>query len=226
METFNMKALDIIKEETFLVGHKPWIKNEFSNDFISRDDIDEWTAKCIYAEIGGEIKVITASMSAPPAPKERGAGFVSYFKRYKPSSFKEILFLLDLYPVAIEDAIKKHKPLKSIIGRAIEEILKETRGIILWNYQMENILALFIRNNVDVATVRKGINAKKPGAWYTTHIAKIDKQMTLEKLLRQRMRLGMALGHTKHPNLKGALVVYEILRKGKGNRENRENPPV
>ncbi|MBI5875579.1 MAG: hypothetical protein HZB81_07035 [Deltaproteobacteria bacterium] len=209
--------MDIIKEETFLVGDKPWIKNGFDSYFTSRDDIDEWTAKCIYAETGGEIKVITASMPAPPAPEERGTGFASYLKEYKPRSFKEILFLLDLYPVTIEDAIKEHKPFKSIIGRAIEEILKETRGIILWHYQMESILSLFIRDNVGVVTVRKGINAKKPDTLHTTHITKIDKRMSLEKVIRQRMRLG----HTKYPNVKGALVVYEILRKGKDNRDRQ-----
>lgn len=233
IRTFKMENLDIVKEERFRVGDKPWMKRFFTH---IEDIQDNWTAKCIYAEIDGEIKLIDYSVRSPtrtlvvprdfvvispmkprvllhsPAfvPKGKRKGFVNYLKKYKPASFKDILFLLDLYPEDIEDEIKRHKPLNSVMGDAIEEILDETKGIILWNYQMERVLNLFIKDRDEIVAARKAINAGMSPDFYEKLCGyKIDKKTTLPDLISNRIVFHIQI----YPNIDGAFILYEILRK-------------
>lgn len=99
MEIFNMENLDIIKEERFLVADKPWIRRFYPH---VKDIQDDWSAECVYVEIDGEIRLIKSTVSSGPLdPEEKGKGFVQYLKENKPGSFKDILLLLDLYPLNI-----------------------------------------------------------------------------------------------------------------------------
>ena len=214
MEALNMEALELIKEEIFPVAKKPWIKKIFN------DIPDDYTVKCIYAEINGEISIVSATAMAGPFPltpeeeKSMGNDFTSYIRKHRPSNFKDLLLLLTLYPVDLEGEIKRHKPLESSIGDVIEALLGESKGILLWNYQMENILSLFINDRDEILAVRKGINAKKPDAFSMARKMWIDRETTLEDLIINRTLGGYKC--TRDPDLQGALELYRILGQHKG----------
>lgn len=111
----------------------------------------------------------------PLSPDEAGyrADFVSYLKKHQPASFKDCLFLFHLYtshlarmldpegkdPAAyLPDLEKRKEP----IYHALESLLEDSRGYILWRYQLENILSLFYGCNFEVIdAVRKNFGRRK-----------------------------------------------------------------
>ena len=207
-----MNGLKLIKEEIFLAKDRPWIRKFFSH----------LTEKCftsykrgyaIYTEVNGETKPIKLSF----IPCDLGIigfkkSFVNHIKKHYPTNFKDILFLVDIYDyfnrVDFEKAISKFHHLNSTTNEVIHSILPDSKGIILWHHQLENLLNMFFINRNEVTSIRKGINAKKADTFKILKSCKIDDAMTLEAFIRERM----ILTYGRPQNIYGAHVLNEILK--------------
>jgi hypothetical protein len=212
-----MDQLDLIKEESFPAKDKPWLKKFFPTRCLERD----WYAHCIYTDFEGEIKLIWGSVS-DCLEDERGNGFKHYIKKRRSNRFYEILLLLDLYtgsllkesdsePYPIDPATITNQfiQVKSSMGEVVTDLLKESKGIILWHYQFENLLNLFIMDRADVLSIRKGINTKEVSVFNRLERFHIDGSLTLIDFIMDRMYLG----HTVYPNIRGAYLLYDLLKQ-------------
>lgn len=212
-----MSKLDLIKEESFPVKDKPWLKKFFPTRCLKRG----WYAQCIYTDFEGEAKLIWGSVAPYCLEDKRGKGFKHYIKKRRSNRFHEILLLLDLYtgylrgadsePYSIDpETITKHFiQVQSSMGEVVTDLLKESKGIILWHYQLENLLNLFIMDRADVLSTRKGINAKEASVFNRLERFHIDGSLTFTDFITNRMYLG----YTVFPNVMGAHIVYDLIKQ-------------
>ena len=213
-----MNQLDLIKEESFPVRDKPWLKKFFPTEYLEHD----WYAHCIYTDFKGEIKLIWGSVSPYCLEDKRSNGFINYIKKRRSNRFYEILLLLDLYtgsllkesdsepyPIDPVTITNKFIQVQSNLGEVVTDLLKESTGIILWHYQLENLLNLFIMDRADVLSTRKGINAKRTEVFDRVMRFQINSSLTLMDFIMDRMYLG----HTLYPNIRGAYLLYDLLKQ-------------
>lgn len=202
-----MNSLNLIKEEIFPVEDKSWIAKFFPEKLFGKPIQGRWYADCIYMERQGDIKLIKGSLIPDCKEEAERDVFVKYIQRYNPQSFKEILFFLDLYSIELPD-IRSYQP-KSKMAEVIESILEDSRGLLLWHHQLEDIISLFVRDRNNVVSIRKGVNAKRNEYIEALKQFKIDETTTLLEFINERM-IG---GHTRYPNIQGAFVLYELLNR-------------
>jgi hypothetical protein len=212
----SIQALSFLKEEIFPANSKPWLRRFFSEEALDWAVGNGFYAYCIYTERTGEIKLIHGTLINPSVmadwDRERNA-FARYIGKNHPRSFKETLFYLDLYPHKPEEIIGDFRAGCSTAAGCIESMLKDTRGILLWHQQLDDMINLFVRDRTEIMALRKGINAKRPeGVEFLTQIL-IEKDMTLLDLIQNRM----ICGYTRYPNVTGASVLYELLCSAEGN---------
>lgn len=209
-------TLSFLKEEIFPANSQPWLRRFFSEEALDWAVGNGFYAYCIYTERTGEIKLIHGTLVNPSAmadwDRERNA-FARYIEKYHPRSFQETLFYLDLYPHKPEEIIGDFQTGRSTAAGVIESMLKDTRGVLLWHHQLEDMVNLFVRDRTEIMALRKGINAKRPEAIeFLTQIL-IEKDLTFLDFIQNRM----ICGYTHHPNVTGASVVYELLCSAEGN---------
>ena len=199
-----MKALDLIKEEIFPAEDKPWLSEFFSEEYLKPG----WYAHCIYIDMQGEIRLIWGKVMQCPEKDRKRIGFIDYIEKHKPDSFQEILFLLDLYPRDPETLTVNFSQFKPSMGEVIEYLLKDSKGVILWHYQLENILNIFFTKRAEVLSIRKGINAKKADVIERVNKFHISETTTLWDFIFSIM----CLGYTVYPNIQGAYVLYDLIK--------------
>lgn len=202
-----MNSLNLIKEEIFPIEDKSWIAKFFPEKLFDKPIKGRWYADCIYMERQGEIKLIRGTLTPDCKEKAERYAFVKYIQRYNPQSFKEILFFLDLYPFELPDINRLYQS-KSKMAEVIESIIEDSRGLILWHYQLEDIISLFVRDRNRVVSIRKGVNAKRNEDIEALKQIKIEKFTTLLNFINERILRGF----TRYPNIQGACVFYELLK--------------
>lgn len=210
------QTLSLLKEEIFPANSQPWLRRFFSEEALDWAVGTGFYAYCIYTERTSEIKLIRGNLMNPSVVaewnRERNA-FTRYLKKYHPRSFKETLFYLDLYPHKPEEIIGDFRAGRSTTAGAIESMLKDTRGILLWHHQLEDMINLFVRDRTEIIALRKGINAKRPEAIKSLTQIHIEKNLTLLDFIQNRM----IRGYTRYPNVPGASVLYGLLCSAEGN---------
>ncbi|MEW6328063.1 MAG: hypothetical protein AB1487_10820 [Thermodesulfobacteriota bacterium] len=208
--------MSFLKEEIFPAKSQPWLRRFFSEETLDWAVRNEFYAYCIYTERTSEIKLIYGTLMNPSFvaewTRERNA-FAPYIEKYHPRSFKETLFYLDLYPHKPEEIIGGFCAGRSTTAGGIELMLKDTRGILLWHHQVEDMINLFVRDRTEIMALRKGINAKRPEAIEFLTQIHIEKNLTLLDFIQNRM----IRGYTRYPNVPGASVLYELLCSAEGN---------
>ncbi|MDD5450286.1 MAG: hypothetical protein PHT49_00060 [Desulfovibrionales bacterium] len=209
------QTLSFIKEEIFPANSRPWLRRFFSEKALDWAIRNEFYGYCIYTERTSEIKLIYGTLINPSFvaewTRERNA-FARYIEKYYPRSFKETLFYLDLYPHKPEEIIGGFHSGRSTTAGVMELMLKDTRGILLWHQQVEDMINLFVRDRTKIMALRKDINAKRPEAIEFLTQIHIEKNLTLMDFIQNRM----IRGYTRHPNVTGASVVYELLCSAEG----------
>ncbi|MEK6691042.1 MAG: hypothetical protein AABY78_07050 [Nitrospirota bacterium] len=101
----------------------------------------------------------------------------------------------------------RHYDSKTAFYGILESFLKDSNGILLWNYQLERICSLVYRKPDDIVSLRKNLNSRKPYAWKILEDFKLDEKKTLRDFVEERMVFGFA----KSPNIQGARALYELI---------------
>jgi hypothetical protein len=196
-----------LKEQIFEVSSNLELAKSF---FPEVNDLEAYhLAHCICI---GEDQVIAGTLS-----KELGEGeslgfmscFSEYLKRSAPQTFKDFLFLLDFYRGRrvgrsvgdIFDLMSHVFPKIQIV----DEILEDSRGLLLWHHQLEHLFRAFYDDITKVVRLRKQINAKVPDAFDIAESLKFD-GISLADIVEERM----VLGFTVSPNVKGASTLYKM----------------
>ncbi|MEW5735871.1 MAG: hypothetical protein AB1921_13515 [Thermodesulfobacteriota bacterium] len=131
--------------------------------------------------------------------------FREFITRHPPRSFTDLSFLLDFYHFNAARLHHRYNPNRlffSPIG-IVNDMLKESRGVLLWHYQLENLLRLFVPDSDKVARLRKGINAQRRSAYDAARGMKLAKT-SLADIITERM----LFFNTCNPNVRGALALF------------------
>ena len=115
-----------------------------------------------------------------------GKGFKEFLEGHTPRNFADTLFLLHMFPH--EDFAHYCFGDQPIIS----DILRESRGVLLWHYQLENLFRLFYLDNDKVVNLRKAINAKENAAYELSRALAIT-QVSLYEVVKERMVLGFTI---------------------------------
>jgi hypothetical protein len=201
-----------IKEKVSLKSALPWLKEHYKPDVF--DDEDYNYAYCLYIRLETK-KILLKSDLFSAKPKKFdlmtiGNGqFINYLREYSPKDFEGLLFLIDAYPINIKALREDFCHGQSPLFEVVESILKPSQGIILWHYQLENILKLFF-HPTEVELLRRGFCAKKPETLEKLESISIDHSLSLVDFISNRMYVFRQ--YTKSPNIKGTYELFRWLR--------------
>lgn len=201
-----------IKEKVSIKSALPWLKEHYEPDVF--DDEDNKYAYCLYIRLENEKKLIKSNLfSAKPKKLDLmniGNGqFINYLREYSPKDFEGLLFLIDAYPINIKALREDFYHGQSPLFEVMESILKPSQGIILWHYQLENILKLFF-HPTEVGLLRREFGGKIPETLEKLKSFSIDHSLSLVDFISNRMYVFRQ--YTKSPDIMGAYELFRWLR--------------
>ncbi len=136
--------------------------------------------------------------------------FRSYIEINKPKCFMDLLILIEFNWLGIERAQEFQKDFKSPSFRAVpivDELLKESNGFLLWDYQIIKLYSLFNGEMEKAVSFQKNYNQKRIEFEDVAEKLLFNNGITLADVIYERSILGLA----KKPKLKGAYNLYKLL---------------
>ena len=138
--------------------------------------------------------------------------FNQYIKKFELDKFEDILFALDSYWINIAVRVSDGP----IIGFSfkphpiIDGFLRESRGLLLWHHQLENLYLFYESDKEKAVAFRKDILKRKSDAFDLAGKIDFEPGLTAKDIISERM---LSVG-TISPNYKEALKLYKYLNKG------------
>jgi len=133
---------------------------------------------------------------------------LSSFLESKPQSILDYTFFIDIFnPIRPAPTIATidYKP---IGHKAVDDILSPTRGLLVWNHQLESIIALFYEQESKVLDMRIGLNVRNVDVENRAKKLMLTEGLSVFDLFTQR-----TINFTGMPNIKGAYRLYEALQR-------------
>jgi len=205
-----MASLDMITEEVALTADAAWLEKHFHPYSLRKDS----HAYCLGVDCGNGRELVRSFTFSDPTPERIGAvdGFREHLARVSPKGYWDYVFALDTYDhlcpesrrFRTDDPEPKLSPEASAI---VEPILSQSRGFILWHFQLEHLIGLFDARAERCRTLRQDFNAKRPNAeaWMAKQL--IDRNRTLYNFVVGRT----LICGTLVPSLEGALALSRAL---------------
>ena len=201
-------------EEVFAIQDRLEMARAF---FPIVDNIDSFQyAHCIYLAGEKDLFVDGYFFDDDDDWGPRTPGFRSHFQEYleaaKPVRFKDYLFLTDLYRLVLDRLSPKDLSASDLVELSerkfdpvpiVDEILEDSRGFLLWRWQLESLVRAFYCEQDRVLRLCRGINNNLCNAWDETHSLKFGTRSLYSILVERR-----ALPFTILPNIKGAVLLY------------------
>jgi hypothetical protein len=206
-----------IKEKVFLTKNlkktAPWLVPYFHKRYFC-DDLYTY-AYCLYADNErGKIPVRYGLTSHhrfeddPDDPVKWGT-FKKFLAADPPRNFEDVFFMVDVYPNDYHSLIPQFYHDQSPLMTAIEDLLKPSRGIILWHHQLENIFQIFF-DPYQVENLRRGLGRQDPLYMEKLEGEKFNENLSLTDFIYNRMFYYRHITIT--PNFKGAFELYRWLK--------------
>jgi len=216
------EIIEIDKNKTLLnqLGDPKNFCGEFKYVYLVYDKDKKYLIKAMWGD------------SAEDLEKWRGfpESFGKYVKKTNPKTLGDYMFFLDAYERSgfydfSLDAIYNRKFKKN---NAIDEMLADSRGFLLWHYQLENLIGFFFFDNTKQLEVRKGLQSAIRRDEYMKEAKKMKftKNLSLYDIITERIIHKNCTVITRIPrwifayNLYNALNVQKKTRYGKF-RSNR-----
>jgi len=203
------EKLSRIKQKVLLKSKAPWLKEYYLSETFENPDLKY--AYCTYIQLENEKRLISSYLFDTKPNRidlmfKGNRNFVPYLKEYSPKDFEGLLFLIDAYPINIKSLRQDFYYDPSPLFEVMEYFLRPSQGIILWHYQLENILKLFFDPD-EVTFLRKGIGGQDPEVLDRLKLISLNPNLSLVDFLYNRMYVFRK--YTKSPNIKAA---YELFR--------------
>tara|TARA_B100002003_G_C14026075_1_gene494722 strand:+ start:130 stop:762 length:633 start_codon:yes stop_codon:yes gene_type:complete len=141
---------------------------------------------------------------------EQGTKFRNLIESSQPQCLKDLLLILEIYCCDMEYAHKYREKFKKPSFKAVpivDELLKESNGFLLWDYQIINLYNLFDEDRKKAESFQKHFNQKKQEFGNIARKLIFDNGISLENAILERS----ILGYVKAPKLKGAYNLYKLL---------------
>jgi len=207
-----MADTDRIVEEVVKTADTPWLAEHFHQYSLQKDTY----AYCLSVDRGNGRELVRSFTFSEPTPERLGVvdGFRKHLAGVRPDGFWDYIFALDTYdhlcPESRRFRTDEPEPrLSSEASAVVEPILAQSRGFVLWHFQLEHLIGLFDNRAERCRTLRKDFNAKRPSAeaWMSKQM--IDENTTLYDLAVGRTMIS----GTWVPSLEGARVICRALAR-------------
>ena len=205
---------DKLKEEIF----------EISKEERSVNELFSWQGKmkrhkfacAVYFEENGKKRFIDGEWSDYLKDVKQWLGFKEdlgkFLSSMKTFGLMDLLFFIDT----------RHRckcfgmDLWKVISRTFKEedvintVLKDSRGILLWHYQLDNLIRLSCAKSYRVEEIRNGLNHMKEKYWKMSKKLRVDGGDRLYDIIKERMFLEDR-SCTMPPRFKFANNLHEVL---------------
>ena len=205
--------LETIKERVFNVRKHPDLAKKLFPEFGSIKTSFFKKAYAIYIDDGIITPVCGYLTDWSKKAEEPGFkdGFRAYLARYRPENFADTLFVLDAYFLSMQSLGYPYRwefcKFKKV--EVVDDILGESKGILLWHHQMEQLFSCFFQEYDKDVELRKAVNKKGTEIFELAERLKFDYETTLNDVIRERMIFPV----TCNPHFSGAHTLFRHLNK-------------
>jgi hypothetical protein len=124
--------------------------------------------------------------------REEDEGFPtlgSYLDRRTPSSLLDHLFVVDTYYQnrVLGTPPSTERDLDFTPDPIVDELLSASDGILLWQFQFEQLAQLFVDRRSDAIALRHRINQKRPEAWERIEEMTFSSGQSFRNVVEERM---------------------------------------
>ncbi len=205
-----MREFERIREEVVRTSEAPWLEEFFHGYSLKK----EAYAYCLYVEQDKGRELVRGLLFTPREEPPTGPldGFVEYLMRIEPKGFMDVMFALDTYNYLCPDVFgfRTEEPEPQLgpgMSGVIEPLLSDSRGFIVWHYQLEHICGLFHGSVEFCRQIRKGFGAKHPSARAWMEQREVEDDLSLYCFILLRTMIG----GTMVPSLEGAFTLFRAL---------------
>jgi hypothetical protein len=178
------------------------------NLFPEIENINDYShAYSVYINNGG-IAPLFGYISTTMEQKEV-FGFKEYLAEYETNNFMDLLFLVDAYHCSIRrfQRLIDHNQHNFNENDVVDSILKDSKGILLWHHQLENLFSLFYVDRDQAVKLRKDVNKKVADVFDLADTLRFAEGHSLKDIIDERM----IYQNTCYPNFKGSLTLFKYL---------------
>lgn len=121
-----------------------------------------------------------------------GEPFKRHIERYSPSSFWDAVFVADTFAASVTSIENGSEPLPILDIEMdhipfADEILEQSRGLVIWHHQLEQLVGLFGYDQGERSAFRKGINCKRAEYFAEAERLSVVPGVTLRDVIEKRM---------------------------------------
>jgi hypothetical protein len=186
--------------------------------FSAVDDKKPLCVYAVYVDNEAKSRVYTYRFSGPKTDVERNfkKELKIFIERHEARTFTDFLFFVSLASPFSSYTVDLtvYNPTVEMLSNysfeqdpVVEGILKDTRGLLLWNYQLDNLLGLFSDHSKWIRRMAKGINTRDSRVENKVRQLKINNKASLLDLINERM----VMGFTNEPPTRGAYILFKTL---------------
>ena len=205
------RNVDKITEEIFIMSSNRRLAVHLLG-VVNEDDFEEATIlHAVYTNDARDLICHHKFKGVESDVKRSFKDELSYFlKEYKPESkgIKDYLFFLGAFnPVNESPTIQNISRYEFREHSVLSDILEDTRGILIFHKQLEELCSLFCQYESCVRSLREALNCKVKRYENIAKEYKFNENLSLYDVASSRM----LLGKTVKPNYKGAYILFKTL---------------
>lgn len=202
----------MLNESIIEIAKKPILAKELQKYFCDMDITKYKYADIDYLEENNSILIIRAALADKPyatsKPNDRLQLCISNLSN---PIFNELLFIATLLPYH-ESEIMNPLPENSYESKTpnlIDELLKDTKGYLVYHHQLEQLIAMANSCSIPEAiAIRKAIGKKEAEALKLLDSIFIERQ-SITQIMQERMFNQF----TFYPNFRGAFILSKTITK-------------
>jgi len=207
-----MKNLDMITEEVFEMAANPKLAVTLLNAVPDRDLEKGVLLHAVYTNDDAKSLIYHYKFQGQESDVKRNfkdelAFFLKEYKP-KPKGIKDFLFFLGIFcPIKYEITIKTISQYDIREHPIVSDILEDTRGLLLWDYQMDSLCGLFCDVARNAVSLGKGLNTRDSRCEDLAKKYKFNDDLSLYDVVTERM----VMDFTGQPNFRGAYNLYKAV---------------
>lgn len=130
-----------------------------------------------------------------------------FLKQYRPQNILDYAFFLDVFcPIRTKPTVSTLDEYKPFGHKVADDILAATKGLLLWNHQLEAIASLFYESENKVLDIRIGLNSRDADVENRAKKLMLAEGLSVFDVFTQRV-----INFTHIPGIKEAYKLYEAL---------------
>lgn len=202
--------LSRLKEETFETSKNPRFVMQLFHSTHDRNYEKGVLAHVVYVD--GDVKSLINGCLFKGTKKDIKRNFMDellwFIKKCNPGSIFDFVLFNSLFCT-----VRGTPTIKNILDynfrgcEVVNDILADSRGLLLWDYQLESLCGLFCDIPKFAVNMARGLNIRDPRSEDIAKKHKFNKDLSLYDVVSERMVMDV----TCRPDFKGAYNLYRVV---------------